>query len=90
MDKIIKHGWHWEFGWLRRPEMDQEGLHCYEEPDGDLVMSAHPAHSIAMYLDCRKDEETGELYTCIARIPKKSMKHDPSTKPATSGRDTKR
>jgi len=88
-DKIIKHGWHWSFGWLRRSELDQGDMYCYEEPDGDLILSAHPAHKIAIYLDCRLDARTGQAYTCLARIPKKPMKHDPSAKPAASSRDAK-
>ena len=85
MDKIVKHGWHWSFGWLRRPELDQQGYYCYEMPDGDLMLSPRPAHAMGVYLDCRKDEQTGELYTCISVIPKRPMKHDPSTRPANPG-----
>lgn len=82
MDKIVKHGWHWSFGWLRRPDLDQQGMYCYEEPDGDLVLSSHPAHQMGIYLDCRVDERTGEKYTCISNIPKRPMKNGPSAKPA--------
>jgi hypothetical protein len=86
-DPIIKHGWHWSFGWLRRPECDQDGMFCYEEPDGDLVLSTWPSHKTAIYLDCRIEIKTGEKYTCFARIPRKPMRHDPSTKPANSRRN---
>ena len=74
MDKLVKHGWHWEFGWLRRPELDQDEMYCYEEPDGDLILSPREAHKMALYIDCRQDGKTGELYTCFAPIPKKPMK----------------
>jgi hypothetical protein len=89
MDPIIKHGWHWEFGWLRRPENDQDGMFCYEEPDGDLILSARPAHEIAIYLDCRVDTKTGEKYTCFAKIPRKPMKHDTSVKSSNPCRNAK-
>lgn len=74
MDQIVRHGWHWEFGWLRRPELDQDGYYCYEEPDGDLVLTPRPSHKRAIYMDCRRDKMTGELYTCFAPVPKKPMK----------------
>ena len=88
MDEIIKHGWHWTFGWLRRPELDQQGYYCYEEPDGDLVLSPRPAHAMAMYLDCRRDPCTGELYTCMASIPRRPMKNAPSAKPTHPSRNS--
>jgi len=88
-DKIIKHGWHWSFGWLRRPELDQEEMYCYEQPDGDLVLSGQPAHKIAMYLDCRMDTQTGDTYTYISRIPKRPMRYDPPAKSSTSRRNAK-
>jgi len=86
-DPIVRHGWHWSFGWLRRPEYDQDGMSCYEEPDGDLVLSPRPSHKTAIYLDCRKDPETGELYTTISPIPKRPMRYAPSTKPTPARRD---
>jgi len=88
-DPIVKHGWHWSFGWLRRPEYDQDGMSCYEEPDGDLVLSPRPSHKTAIYLDCRKDEETGELYTTISPIPKRPMSYDPSAKSPSARRNAK-
>lgn len=72
MDQLLKHGWHWSFGWLRRPELDKDGMYCYEEPDGDLVFSKRHEHKDQMYLDCRKDEFDGEVYTCLARIPRRT------------------
>lgn len=89
MDEIIKHGWHWSFGWLRRPELDQGGMYCYEEPDGDLVLSSHPAHKKAVYLDRRRDSQTGKAFNCFSRIPKGPMKYDTSTKPSNPDRDAK-
>ena len=69
-DPIVDGGWHWSFGWLRRPELDDENGYCYEEPDGDLVFSPRPSHKRAMYLDVRVDQETGDLYLCLARLPR--------------------
>jgi len=89
MDRIIKHGWHWSFGWLRRPELDQEGMYCYEEPDGDLILTSRPAHAIAIYLDCREDPETKEGYVCFSHIPRKPIKNVPSAKSAHPSRDAK-
>jgi hypothetical protein len=70
VDQIVDGGWHWSFGWLRRPELDDENGYCYEEPDGDLVYSGRPCHKRAMYLDVRLDDSTGERYLCLARLPR--------------------
>jgi hypothetical protein len=83
LDPIINHGWYWSFGWLRRPEFDQGSLYCYEEPDGQLWL----AITEALYLDCRKCMETGELYCSPCVIPKRPMKYDPSTKSAPARRN---
>jgi len=71
-DRLLKHGWHWTFGWLRRPEMDQDGMYCYEEPNGDLIFSKRAEHRVQLYLDCRYDEEVQEPYTCLARLPRRT------------------
>lgn len=70
-DKLLKSGWHWQFGWLRRPEEDCEYGYCYEAPDGDLVYSSRMDHRIALYLDCREDTFTGEKYLCLNKFPTK-------------------
>ena len=57
---------------MRRPELDQNDMYCYEEPDGDLVFSKRREHQAQLYLDCRRDEELGENYTCLARIPRRT------------------
>jgi hypothetical protein len=84
-DKLLKHGWHWSFGWLRRPEYDLDYWYCYEHPDGELWMAKLPA----LYLDCRMDSKTGEIYTCRSPIPRKPMNYDPSTKSAHPSRNAK-
>jgi hypothetical protein len=74
MDKLTKHGWHWTFGWLRRPELDQSGLYCYEEPNGDLVFTKKAEHKSSLYLDKRRDEDADVDYFCFARIPRRASK----------------
>lgn len=67
-DKFIRSGWHWEFGWLRRPEMDTaEGLFCYEEPDGDLLYFGMRSAKVAAFLDVMVDGKSGEKYLCLSR-----------------------
>ncbi len=83
-DPIINHGWYWSFGWLRRPELDQNSLYCYEEPDGQLWLAV----SKAVYLDSRRCVKTGELYCSPSVIPKRPMKYDPSAKPTAPSRDS--
>ncbi len=70
-DAIVKHGWHWSFGFLRRPELDQDEMHCYEHPNGDLIYSKRHEHKHQMYLDSRVDEDSGEEYSCLAPIPRR-------------------
>lgn len=84
-DLIIRHGWHWSFGWLRRSELDERRMFCFESPDGKLVL----ARNKSVYLDCRKDAKTGELYVCAAPIPRKRMTYDPSTKSSAARRNAK-
>ena len=84
-DPIIRHGWYWSFGWLRRPEYDTEEMYCYEEPCGELWLSP----SKAIYLDCRRCMKTGELYCSPCVIPKRPMNYDPSAKPTTASRNAK-
>ena len=84
-DPIIKHGWYWSFGWLRRSEHDEKGLFCFESPDGELWL----ARNRAIYLDCRRDIKTGELYTCPAPLPRKQMTYVPPTESPSASRDAK-
>ena len=38
LDKTINIGPHWQYGWLRRPELDDPKIgYAYEEPDGEIV-----------------------------------------------------
>lgn len=70
-DKVIAHGWHYTFGWLRRPELDKalDGF-VYEDGDGDLIISKNGRHALAAYLDCWQDAITGEKYLCFSKLPR--------------------
>lgn len=39
-------GWHWEYGWLRRPELDASDpvRYAYERPDGAIAYTSLPEH----------------------------------------------
>ena len=65
-DKVISHGWHYAYGWLRRREEDRPYGFCYEDGDGDLVYTANPRHRDTVYLECREDAKTGERYLCFS------------------------
>lgn len=69
-DEYIKSGWHWEFGWLRRPEKDDENGYCYEEPDGDLLYFHKRSVIRVAFLDVMRDSKSGETYLCLSkRVP---------------------
>jgi hypothetical protein len=67
-DRLIDIVWHWQVGWLRRPEMDDENGYCYEEPDGDLVYIDNPRHRRSLRL-CIWEEPGGLRYTSISKSP---------------------
>lgn len=69
-DEIVSTGWHWSYGWLRRPEEDQPFGFCYEDGDGDLIYTPVPPHRQKVYLACRIDSKTGERYVCLHPAPK--------------------
>ena len=70
-DRLRCSGWHYTFGWVRRSDLDDElcGF-CYEDPEGMIIVSPELHHKNGVYLDCREDRETGELYLCVSKIPK--------------------
>jgi hypothetical protein len=68
-DKYIKSGWHWSFGWLRRPELDDEIGYCFEDGEGDLIFSQRTDHKLVCYLDCYEDSNTKERYLTMNRDP---------------------
>ena len=63
-DKRISVGWHWTYGWLRRPECDEPFGYAYEEPDGDLVFIGDVKAKKRVMLQCCEDQ-FGERYICL-------------------------
>lgn len=62
-DDVISKGWHWTYGWLRRPEMDvSHGGYVYEDGSGTLMSFQDSKYRRAAYLECCRDRVTGELY----------------------------
>jgi hypothetical protein len=71
-DELVATGWHYSFGWLRRPELDVENTgFIYELPDGTLVVSREVRHRHGMHLDVRRDVLTGNLYTSCSAVSAK-------------------
>lgn len=66
-DRLISRGFHHQYGWLRRKELDGEEGYCYEQPDGDLVYSSYFCHRNKMVLQCKQDAKTGEKYLCLSQ-----------------------
>lgn len=64
-DKTISIGPHWQYGWLRRPELDEPIGYAYEEPDGDIVFIQTKTAMKWVRLRCMKDSVTGERYLCL-------------------------
>ena len=62
--KVLSRGPHWSYGFLRVRHHDFTGAYCYEQPNGDLVMSMNEYHKNMMMLECRQDID-GEIYVCI-------------------------
>lgn len=67
-DKLIGTVWHWQVGWLRRPELDNEDGYCYEEPDGDLVYTGFRLHRKVARLNIW-EEPDGDRYTTLSKAP---------------------
>lgn len=66
VDRTVRTGWHWEFGWLRRRDLDNQNGYCYEEPDGDQVYFPNETAKNMVLLDQRIDSVTGEAYVCMS------------------------
>lgn len=66
-DKRISVGWHWTYGFLRRPESDEVFGYAYEGPDGDMIYIPNPEASKRVMLECRVCSTTGERYVCLYR-----------------------
>lgn len=74
-DKLISTGWHWQYGWMRRPELDDANGYCYEEPDGNLVFTPSLRHRRALRLSCWFDAELQENYLVLSHVPCKASKY---------------
>lgn len=68
-DKFLRSGFHWSFGWLRRPELDDDNGYCYEDGDGDLMFTSRKDHKTLCHLDCMEDAKTGEKYLIFSQEP---------------------
>lgn len=80
MHELVMSGWHWRFGWLRRPELDSTVGFCYEEPDGDLIFTPRKDHFRVCYLDVWRDEH-GKKYLAFNKSSlNENVKRDPDEK----------
>jgi len=73
-DRFVSSGWHYTYGWLRRPELDTNGWHCYEDGDGDLYLTDYPGSEKLLLLECRADIKTKERYLCFSKSKKNVKK----------------
>lgn len=70
-DTVISSGWHWTYGWMRRPGLDRAyNGYVYEDGDGDIMIFKEPLYKRSVYLECREDVSTGERYLCVSHVPK--------------------
>ncbi len=71
-DKLISIGWHWNYGFLRRPEMDnRDGFtgYCYESPDADMIYTERGDHDKICFFNEWLDAETHEKYLTLDPRP---------------------
>lgn len=71
-DRLVSIGWHWNYGFLRRSELDdKEGYRgfCYEAPCGDMIYTERGDHETICFFNEWKDGETGELYLTLDPRP---------------------
>jgi hypothetical protein len=70
-DPLISRGWHWTYGWLRMPTLDNAyNGYVYEDGDGSIMVFHQARFKKAVYLECRKDLLTGERYICVSHVPR--------------------
>lgn len=75
-DRLLSIGWHWNYGFLRRPEMDnRDGFRgfCYEHPDGDMIYSERGDHEKICFFNEWLDGETHEKYLTLDPRPTKFL-----------------
>ena len=68
-DKLIKSGFHWSFGWMRKKSEDCEHGYAYEHPDGDLIWTPRMDHKLVAYLDCFQDHPTLNAFCNLPILP---------------------
>ncbi len=67
-DKLISIGWHWNYGFLRRSDMDNRDGYkgfCYEYPDGDMIYTERGDHATVAFFNEWLDGETNEKYLTL-------------------------
>jgi hypothetical protein len=79
-DKILCSGWHDTFGWLRRPELDDDLNFTYETPDGTIVVSCEALHQKRMHLSAFEDAKTKEKYVSASQFPYVKIRAQKTTK----------
>lgn len=75
-DRLISIGWHWNYGFLRRPEMDAKDGYagfCYESPDGDMIYTERGDHETVCFFNEWLDGETHEKYLTLDPRPTKFL-----------------
>lgn len=75
-DRLISIGWHWNYGFLRRSELDNQGGYrgfCYEAPDGDMIYTERGDHDTICFFNEWLDGETHEKYLTIDPRPTKFL-----------------
>lgn len=71
-DRLVSIGWHWNYGFLRRSELDNtEGYRgfCYEYPDGDMIYTEREDHEDVCFFNEWLDAETHEKYLTLDPRP---------------------
>jgi len=70
-DVVVSEGWHWTYGWMRRPDLDVVYTgYAYEDGDGTIMIFKDRIHRKHVYLMCCKDQESGELYLRVNTAPR--------------------
>lgn len=75
-DRLISIGWHWNYGFLRRKELDNsEGYRgfCYEYPDGDMIYTEREDHEWICFINEWYDPDKDEKYLTLDPRPTKFL-----------------
>jgi len=71
-DRLLSIGWHWNYGFLRRRELDnKDGYrgYCYEYPDGDMIYTEREDHATVAFFNEWMDADRGEKYLTLDPRP---------------------